>query len=47
LRSPFRAVDIVLDLLSVGAAVYEDLLDTGIGEEFEGVFDEGGVCEGK
>jgi hypothetical protein len=46
LRSPFRTIDVVLNLLPVSAAVYEDLLDTGIGEELEGVLDQRGICEG-
>jgi hypothetical protein len=33
-------------LLPVGTAVDEDFFDAGIGEEFEGVFDEWSVCEG-
>jgi hypothetical protein len=31
----------------MGAAIYEDLLNTGIGEKFEGVLDEWGVREGQ
>lgn len=46
LRRPFRAVDVVLNLLSVSTTVDEDLLDTGVGEKLEGVLDERGVCEG-
>lgn len=46
-RGPFRALDVVFDEVSVGAAVDEDLLDAGVGEELEGVFDERGVGEGQ
>jgi hypothetical protein len=38
--------DVVLNLLPVGAAVHEDLLNTGIGKEFEGVLDQRGIREG-
>lgn len=47
LRSPFRSVDVVFDLLPMGAAVYKNLLNTCIGKEFEGVLDQRSVCEGE
>lgn len=47
MRSPFRPLDVLFDLLSMCAAVYEDFFDAGVGEKLEGVFDERGVGEGQ
>ena len=42
---PVDTPDILLDLVGVSAAVDEDILDTGVCEELEGIFNQGGVCE--
>lgn len=42
---PAGTPDILLDLVGVSAAVDEDVLDTSVCEELEGIFNQGGVCE--
>jgi len=40
-------LDVVLDLVGVGATVDKDFIDSSVGKELEGVFDERGVGQRK
>ena len=40
-------LDIFFNFVRMTSAVYEDVLNAGIGEELESVFDQRGICERK
>lgn len=42
-----NTLDIVFNFFRMTSAVYEDVLNAGIGEELESIFDQRGICERK
>ena len=40
-------LDVLFNLICVASAVHKNILDSGIGEEFESILDHGGVCKRK
>ena len=40
-------LDIVFDLVRMNPAVYKNVLDTGVGEELESIFDQRSICQRK
>lgn len=39
------SLDIVFNLVGVSAAIDEDVLNTSVCEELEGILNQGGVCQ--
>lgn len=40
-------LDVVFDLVRMNPAVYKNVLDTGVGEELESIFDQRSICQRK
>lgn len=47
LGSPFRLLNVFLDLVGVGSTVDKYFVDSSVGEELEGIFDQRGIGQRK